>query len=195
MKKLALTLCLAALTTGAFAQGLVNFGNNSTTLISANGTATAATPVGYYYGLFIANPGTTDFAQFTFTGLYATNTAAVGRFNGGVNLPVTGWAAGVSKAYYVAGWSAALGKDANAVLGYAATGMGPADGWFGRSTIATGTAGGFDGTATLPSWFIYGGTGLTAGFNMSTAISVIPEPSSLALLGLGAAALLIRRRK
>jgi len=75
MKKLAAILCLSALTTGAFAQGLVNFFNSSTTLSSAtvNGTsaATSGAPGSYYYGLLIGSGNNAN--AFTFTGNYATN--------------------------------------------------------------------------------------------------------------------------
>ena len=193
MKKLALTLCLAALTTGAFAQGVVNFANATATAVSANGTLAAG--ANYYYGLFIAAPNTTDRALFTFTGNLATNINA-GRFvNNAVQVP--GWAPGENKAFYVAGWSTALGTDMNLIKQYVAgTAVAPAGAVFGQSVIApSGTAGGSVGAQSFPPLNLFGGAqGIPSGFNM-TELVVIPEPSSLALLGLGAAALLIRRRK
>jgi len=194
MKKLALTLCLAAFTTGAFAQGLVNFLNSPTTLISAGGTSTAATAGQYYFGLFTAPVGTTSFDAFQFSGIYATNLASAGRFTGGTGVPITGWAAGESRAFYVLGWSAIYGRDAMAALGYLNANLAPIEGGFaGRSAIApAGVAGG--GPQSLPNLNIFGGTqGLTAGFNM--VLIPVPEPTSFALAGLGAAALLIFRRR
>jgi hypothetical protein len=200
MKKLAAILCLSALTTGAFAQGLVTFLNNNSTLSSAtvNGVsaATSGAAGSWYYGLLIAAPGTTDPKAFTFSGAYATNIATAGRFFGGSGVPVTGWVAGDSKAYEVAVWSASLGHDWKA--GWLTGDFGGAtSGNFGLSAIATGISGGFGSPAT-PSYNLFGGaTGLSTGFNAADigGTPVIPEPTSMALAGLGAAALLIFRRR
>jgi hypothetical protein len=197
MKKLAAILCLSALTTGAFAQGLVNFFNSSSTLSSAtvNGVsaATSGAVGSYYYGLLTAASGTTDPKAFTFSGAYATNLAVAGRFTGGANVPVTGWAAGTDKAYEVAIWSSSLGHDFQP--GWLTGNFGTATGVFGLSGIATGTSGGA-GQPASPAYNLFGGaTGLQAGFNAGPAGPIIPEPTSMALAGLGAAALLIFRRR
>jgi hypothetical protein len=201
MRKLAAILCLSALTTGAFAQGLVNFINTATTLSSAtvNGTSAATTgnPGSYYYGLLIAAPGTTDLLAFRFAGLYATNLAAPGRFSGGINVPCPVWAAGAAMSYVVVMWSASLGTDFNAQ--WLLTGNFPGAPWgavFGLSTIATGIAGGA-GTPASPAYNLFGGaTGISQGFGAVQVGGVpAPEPSSIALVGLGAAALLISRRR
>jgi hypothetical protein len=194
MKKLALTLCLAALTTGAFAQGLVNFNNNATTLVSAGGATTPTTAGAYYYGLFTAPLGTTDYNAFTFAGLYGTNQATAGRFSGGVNQPITGWAPGTSRSFYVLGWSAEYGRDAQGALSILNAGFGPVPGFAGHSIIASGVGGGFDGTANLPALALFTTLTINQGWNMA-AIPVIPEPTSFALAGFGAAALLIFRRR
>jgi hypothetical protein len=198
MKKLAAILCLSALTTGAFAQGLVTFLNNNSTLSSAtvNGVsaATSGAAGSWYYGLLIAAPGTTDATKFSFSGVYATNLATAGRFFGGSGVSVPGWVAGDSKAYEIAVWSSSLGHDFQA--GWL-TGTFGAAGNFGLSAIATGTSGGFGSPAT-PSYNLFGGaTGLQAGFNAPAVGGTppVPEPTSMALAGLGAAALLIFRRR
>jgi len=196
MKKLAAILCLSALTSGAFAQGLVNFFNSSTTLSSAtdaNGVsaATSGAVGSYYYGLLTAAAGTTDPKAFTFSGAYATNLAVAGRFTGGANVAVAGWTAGESRSYEVAIWSASLGHDFQAgwLQGNFST-----SGVFGLSAIATGISGGA-GVPASPSYNLFGGaTGIQAGFNANT-VGAVPEPSSMALAGLGAAALLIFRRR
>jgi hypothetical protein len=200
MKKLAAILCLSALTTGAFAQGLVTFLNNSSTLSSAtvNGTsaATSGAPGAYFYALLLAPAGTTDPKAFSFPagGLYATNISAAGRFNGGANLAAAGWAAGASMSYEVAIWSASLGHDWQA--GWLQGNFGTASGVFGLSAIATGISGGA-GSPASPAYNLFGGaTGISTGFNASpTGGAPIPEPTSMALAGLGAAALLIFRRR
>jgi hypothetical protein len=194
MKKIAAILCLGALATGAFAQGVVNFGNSASTLVTAtingqtasiagNGTAT------YYFGLLLANSAA---GPFTFSGLYGTNSVAAGRFvqNGAV-VPASpvGWAAGTTKFYEVAGWSGTLGSTFQASwLTTAPAGL------FGVSGIGSGTAGGSDASGnSFPPLPLFGGaTGIQSGFNLTTSV---PEPTSMALVGLGAAALMIFRRR
>lgn len=190
MKKLAVALCLTALTTGAFAQGLVNFFNNSTTLISsgAPGNATAInTPAGtYYFALLTAASGTTDPKAFTFSGALGTNQATAGRFTGGGNVAITGWTPGQVKSFEVAGWSSTLGTTFNS------TWLTTMPAGFGLSTIASGSPGGFNsGTGgTDPNLNIFGLSAVSSGF-----LIPVPEPSTFALAGLGAAAMLIFRRR
>lgn len=197
MKKLALTLCLLAAATAAFAQGTVKFANTSTTLVTVDGAGIPGTPGTYYFGLFTAAVGTTDPLQFSFTGVYGTNTAAVGRFQGGPNtgIAVPGWATGVERAFIVAGWSANMGHDfqtAWAQPGFLA----PATGWyFGWSAIGRGSPGGTDALGNpVPALVSFGAApGITTGFGLP--MLPVPEPTSMALAGLGAAALLIFRRR
>jgi len=190
MKKLAAILCLTALATGAFAQGYVRFANSSTTLISVDGaTQTGGT---YYYALLAAAPGTTDRTTFQFTGIYATNTATAGRLQGGSLQGVyttAAWGALQERSYFVAGWSA----DNGAVWNNAWLTTLPANGFFGWSAIATATSGGLDPVSQqlVPATPLWSGTALTAGFNLVP----VPEPTTMALAGLGAAALLIFRRR
>lgn len=198
MKKLALTLCLTAIASATFAQGLVKFANTSTTLVSANGTTIPSGIAGsYYFGLFTAATGTTDPFAFTFTGTYASNTVA-GRLQGGPNLGigVTGWLAGETKSYFVAGWSATMGHDYKPLWLDELLKQAPGDsGLFGISGIGTTTAGGTDAGGTpWPTPSLFGTAPLiSGGFNL-TPIPV-PEPATMALAGLGAAALLIFRRR
>ena len=193
MKKLAAMLCMGAMATGAFAQGIVNFANSATTLISQNvngNVSTLSGPAGsFYFGLLVAAPGTTDPKAFTFTGVMATNSgAAAGRFvYNGAQVPANFWGPGVTKAYEIAGWQGSLGAAFNSSWLTAA----PA-GLFGLSAIGTGAAGGTDASGNaLPPFPLFGGTGITQGFTLVGT----PEPTSMALAGLGAAALLILRRR
>jgi len=197
MKKLAAILCLSALTTGAFAQGLVNFFNSSSTLSSTtvNGvsSATSGAAGSYYYGLLTAPTAT---GPFTFSGAYATNLAAAGRFTGGANVAVTGWAAGATASYEVAMWSSSLGHDFKAgwLTAQPNDPIWGAAGFFGVSAVATGISGGA-GVPASPSYNLFGGaTGIQTGFT-GNAVGSVPEPTSMALAGLGAAALLIFRRR
>jgi hypothetical protein len=194
MKKLAALLCLGALATGAFAQGTVTFNNNPATLISVGpvgaGVATAAnSPGSYYFGLLTSLTGAAG--SFTFAQVYGTNNAAAGRFTGGT-ATLANIAPGTSFSFEVAGWSASLGATFNPAWIANPPNFGTASGSFGLSGIGTAVAGG--GTPPAPPGIIFGATGLTSGFNM-TPTGVVPEPTSMALAGLGAAALLIFRRR
>jgi len=211
MKKLALTISAVAMAVSAFAQGTVNFNNLPTQQIRTNSTAlgggiglTANTPQGFYYGLFIAPVGTltSDLRDpaWTFTSTYATNTAGVGRLSGGLatGVPVNGWAGGTSANYVVAGWSASLGHDWALVLpqydpAYAAgVWAGSTVGFFGQSVIGTGISGG--GPLGQPVLGMFGAAAPSIqGFNLFAV--PVPEPATFALAGLGAAALLIFRRR
>jgi hypothetical protein len=190
MKKLAGILCLGALTTGAFAQGLVSFNNSAATLVTSGSPGSTASISGaagsYYFGLLTSASGAAG--TFTFAGNYATNSGvAAGRFLGGTQT-VNGWAPGTTVFYEVAGWSSSLGATWNPawLLGNFTT-----PGFFGISSSASGAAGG--GNPPAPTLPLFGGTGITSGFNLAPV--GVPEPSSMALAGLGAAALLIFRRR
>jgi hypothetical protein len=165
-------LGIGALTTSAFAQGLVTFANGPTTLISATPTggtaaAYAASPVGsYYFGLLIC---TTATGPFTFTGVYATNTTAAGRFGSASYTPtVLGWAPGATMFYEVAGWSASLGAIFNPNWLTWQSDQFSAHGFFGVSPVASGVAGGdtpqaklsisISGDSIVISWTPIGGT-------------------------------------
>jgi hypothetical protein len=100
--------------------------------------------------------------------------------------------------FEVAGWSASLGTTfnsswlANNVPKPGTDPIWTSGGFFGLSPIASGVA-----TASpAPPFPLFGGTGLP-GFvlNPVGGTAVVPEPSSMALAGLGAAALLIFRRR
>lgn len=199
MKTLTAIVCLSALITSAFAQGLVNFINTATTLSSAvvNNTAvpTSGSVGSWYYGLLIAAPSTTDPRAFSFSGVYATNLASAGLFSGGNNVQVPGWAAGASMSYLVAIWSASEGHDFH--IEWMSGDILPFNtGNFGISAIGTGIAGA--GTPASPAYNLFGGaTGIQTGFTAPVVgpVPVVPEPSSMAFAALGAAALLIFCRR
>lgn len=154
------------MTTGAWGQGLVNFVNSPSTLVSAqNGTNSApiSGPVGSYYFALLISTNPAD--GFRFTGLYATNTLLVGRFSGDNGIAVPGWPPGGSMFYKVAGWSSSLGTtfDASWLTNLPAH--------FALSSVGSGVASGPGlGIPTLP---LFGGaTGIQTGF----VISDIPGP-------------------
>ncbi len=154
---------------GAYAQGLVNFINTPTTLISASfpwgGSAAINAPVGsYYFGLLTASPGITDPKLFTFTGVYATNMYPPGMISRGTGIPVPGWEPGTVRSFMVCGWSANAGHSFNRAW---LTGPGPPFGMeFGMSPIAMGIAGGFNAQTgeNLPALNLFGSDTICSGF-------------------------------
>jgi len=197
MKKLAAILCLSALATGAFAQGLIKFANSATSLISVNGAVmpqSSGTP-GYYFALLSAPLGTVDPTAFVFSGLYASNTTAStgGRLQGGSLLGVTAnstWPAATSRSFEIVGWDAGSGASYNPAW---LTDAASRPAFFGMSAIAGGQSGGTDPVTqqTYPALALFSGLTLASGFNIVS----VPEPTTMALAGLGAAALMIFRRR
>lgn len=204
ISKLAAMLCLGALTNGAFAQGTVSFANGPTTLISIDdggahsvmdpGIIAANDAGGFYFALLISSSST---GPFTFSGVYATNTAGAGKLGPGTYNPaVPGWATGTPMFFEVAGWSSNLGtwKSQWMLNNFPAPASDSiwagtsANTYFGLSGIASGSAGG----GVAPAFPLFGGTGL-AGFTLNPV--GIPEPSGVVLVGLGVASSLIPRRR
>ena len=108
----------------------------------------------------------------------------------------------------VAGWSADLGHDWNTIASelqgstfsggmYRGNNWSKTGGYFGISGIGFGASGG--GASGLPAFSLFGpsptaqGTPIASGFDLF--VTNVPEPTSFALAGLGAAALVIFRRR
>lgn len=176
-----------------FAQGWINFINSPTTLFSVRSSGGAEVGINgsYYFGLLTAPPGTVDPAQFSFSGVYATNAAVAGRFLGGTFLPVPNWEVGTSKSYLIAGWSGSLGSEWNAAW---LDGMFSRTGYFGLSAIGTGVAGGIFDTnmPPIPPLNLFGGTGIQAGFSLFPV--GVPEPATAAIVAVGVAVLTLLAR-
>lgn len=201
---------------GAFAQGTINGNNGSATAIR---TSTNGVVIGnisgqgnYYFAILTSasypNPilgGTNKNnlpGAWTFTGAYGTNTATAGRLSLGpaTGIAAGGWGIGQTNWFEVVGWSANLtagGPNLNSIMNQNASGLWNANGYFGISLVGFGVAGGVDpGTGqTIPALTLFGvGLNQVGGFNLD-AVSPIPEPATFALAGLGAAAMLIFRRR
>ena len=160
-------------------QGQIGFLNTSSTLIATNSTPGGPSmgpisgPMGnYFFGLFIAPPGTTDPAAFTFTGLYGTNLTTAGRFSGGTP-EVPGAPPDSLRSFLVRAWSANIGHDYSAVVDYLANPTFPVA--YGESRIGTIQLGRGD---PFPTPILFGvNPGQISGFTLE--MYPVPEPSSV----------------
>jgi len=208
MKKLLTLAALLGTAAMSFGQGYVNFQNLSTSRVSTNGSLMAAAPVGtWYYALLVAtstqNSISSDYAGWSFA-VMGTNTALAGRLtgnnadnNGAVQIP--GFGTSATADFAVVGWSSNIGSDWTAYRLWWNNGqhdLGPGaitGGWSGTSVVAQDIAlAPFLGPYN--SMFGPASAGAIPGFNMAFT-PAIPEPSTIALAGLGAAALVIFRRR
>ena len=127
-----------------------------------------------------------------------------------------GWAAGASNAFMLVVWSTSLGYDWNTISGQISNvfntgGLGTGGqaefvnganpyGWLGFSAVGWLISGGLGIPATPPTTIFGTVNALGQPINTPTTLlpvgtGVIPEPTTFALLGLGAAGLLIFRRR
>jgi hypothetical protein len=212
MKKLLTLAALVGTASLSFGQGSVNFANSasSTTHIATNsvvggastGRITAATAGGsYYFALFVApstttgiGSGITDPTTAGFTYVATGTNNALGRFNGNPTTDgtiVNGFAITSTASFIICGWSGNIGTTWTQVQSWL---QGPnqlQNAFYGLSGVATGVI--LGGGPTPQGTIFGGGAGQILGFNLGLA--PVPEPSSFALAGLGAAALLIFRRR
>jgi hypothetical protein len=197
MKKILITaLSAAAMIAGvssSFAQGQVTFNNAAATAITltnvsaATGSKMFGSAGTYDIGLYMGSAGTTLIADMTLVDLALSPNAPTstafnaGAFAGG-NITAAGFAAGTQYADIVAGWSASSGSTYAQALASGA-------GYIGVSGLGFITP--EVSPATLP--VVFGsGAGQIGGFAL---LAPSPEPATLALGGLGAAALLLFRRR
>jgi len=107
---------------------------------------------------------------------------------------------GTRENFILVGWSSNLGLTWAGVQGQLNTGSWATNGFFGVSALGNTYAGG--GPASLPAVTIWGtgagpgAQGLPGGFNLYAVTSgTIPEPTTMALVGLGGLSLLLFRRR
>lgn len=221
MKKIALMLALSGMVATAFGQGTVNFVNGSgsqnvstntqlyingaPTGLGATGLATgsAGSHFGYWYALLAqsysgSGPTVATTIQnllttgWTYTGALGTNALGAGRIAGGATTITTAGMpgpVGTPNQFIVVGWSSSLGTDWATVSAELSSGnWNPLGGVFGISTVGTGLQ------AASPPEAIFNNAGtITTGFTLFAV--PVPEPTTMALAGLGGLALLLFRRR
>jgi len=235
MKKLLLTLGAMAMTSGAFAQGYVTFGNGTQTQVDTNlstspffggtgggqaGFASASDPKGtlngasanYYVALLTESYSgslTSDTNVFdgtwSFTGLQTQNAPSgqPGKVVQITDQQTVNWNVGTTQQFILAAWSANLGSTWGTVSNELATGtfasvLAGANGFFGVSAVSFAAA---QPAPSAPAAILWSsnqgaqsyGTPITTG--IATYLLPVPEPTTLALAGLGGLALALFRRQ
>jgi hypothetical protein len=220
MKKLLTIAAICGAASASFGQGFVSFANGTAaaTHISTNsvpnGAATGqiGTTVGsYYFALFVAPTNTlavdNSLTGWTYLSGVGTNSGVLGRFTGNTStdgFTVAGYASGATANFVVVGWSSNIGTSWAQAQAWFNQGSPATAGWFSISSIAYGTIVG-GGPTPVPAIFgpnpgqiggpdFAGGTH-AGGMVLNYYTGTIPEPSTFALAGLGAAALLIFRKR
>ena len=202
MKKLATLFAMTVVGLGtAWAQGTIDFHNPNTFPLRVTDSAGNVTTVGsagsplgpasVRVGLFTGPNGTTTIGQMTMVGM-VTNSASsvplfVGTFNGGNPYTITPSTPNAQIAFAFAAWSISTGALTYDAAKLASTGYATDTPSFGQNY----TLGGFGSPPSLPGATFGSGAGQINGLMLTP----VPEPSTLALGLLGAAALLMRRRK
>jgi len=215
MKKLLITTAAMLVSVAVFAQGTVWFSNGGLNKISSGVSGSASST----WTAVPATAGLLNFGLFYGTGASAPATltflGSVSGVNSGVNaglivgpsgsavntLAIPGTTPGQANVWIsIAGWSASFGTDWAAAKAAAAAGT--AGDYFGQTAnpINVAANSGGLGPSIGPGALIWQSasgtdpTRFTGGFAVFTG-GVVPEPSTMALAGLGMAAMLIFRRR
>ena len=186
MNKFAYLVVASALAVSAFGQGQINLNNRGLALVNdASGKPLTGTTfvAQVWYGAS-ASALTSSFAPSPFRASTTTypgswNPAATG--GPGAIATLTGFAPGSTVTLRVAVWDSAI------------NGVGAAQAL--SKTAGTGLSETFTYAIPADPLAIPGGMEGLKTFNLAAGGSVVPEPTTIALGALGAAALLLRRRK
>jgi len=189
MKKIAI-LAVAMLTgIGAFAQGTLQFQNGATTAIFTNTTSLGgvrgkAAPGALDYALLWGTTAAEANAAANVSATVGNSASSFGVIAGSANFAINGTNPGDTDFFKMIAWSASFGTG---YAGYQAAALG--GGLIGSSATLAFVLGPSSGPGTV----IFSSSDLTKfqGFDVVPA----PEPTTLALGGIGAAALLLFRRK
>jgi len=206
MKKLATLFAMMAVGLGnAWAQGQIDFHNPNTfplrvddgagNITTVGATGSPLGPGSVRVGLFVGPNGSTTMSQMQMVGLVTNSSSTVplfvGTFNGGNPYTITPSAQGAQVSFMFAAWSITTGA-----LTYAGAydpAVNPTGaGYAGFSLVGQNyTLGGGGAPPLIPAATFGAGAGQIPGFTLTP----VPEPSTIVLGILGAAALLLRRRK
>ena len=208
MKKLLLTLTLGAAVVSAYGQGSVGFSNPAANRLSTQVAGSAASSAstnggmlefGMFWGVGATQPASLTLLQ-TQLGVNSTTGAGLiaspldgktGLSN--VALPATTAPGETDIWLQIRGWSASFGTDwAAAKTAFAAPVPGTA---YGESAIVNINALGNPAVSGVPIWQAASGTNPKLINAFVIPIAAIPEPTTMALAGLGLASLLIFRRR
>jgi PEP-CTERM motif-containing protein len=219
MKKILFSAFIGA-ALSSFGQGQINFNNSASTLIrngwdpSFFSTApiapnTAGSPNPFYFGLFVAPQGTPapayDFydqrvglhdPNWQFAGAYAVNSTAAtgaGRLQNPGSPAIAGFPGGSTVNFIVRGWSANMGTTWAQVVAFIDADPNNFYTIYGTSPMAVNAILGGGGTP-LPIPTAWGlGASQVPGFVLFRQDG--PEPSTFALMSLGAALSILYRRR
>jgi hypothetical protein len=189
MKKILLTLALAALTvTASYAQGYVQFANGTLTRVTirgadgtvANAPAGAAITFAIFYGPSAGSPS--DQASQPMAGMSTTTAGVIGAPNAYALGNET--APGDVVSMRIRGWSSSFGSDWQ-------TASRTPGAIFGETDVRLVTLG--TSLTATPIWQSASGTNPNR-FN-PLVLSIVPEPSTIALAVLGLGSLLLFRRR
>ena len=186
MNKFAYLVVASALAVSAFGQGQIDLNNRGLALVNdkAGKPLTGTTFVAQVWYGASASTLTSSFAPSPFRASTTTypgtwNPAAVG--GPGALGTLTGFAPGSTVTLQVRVWDSSV------------AGVGAAQAL--TKTAGTGLSETFTYAIPADPLAIPGGMGGLKSFNLAAGGSVVPEPTTIALGALGAAALLLRRRK
>jgi len=178
MKKILLAIAALVIAVSAQAQGTLTFNNKVGTEVNAKVTKDGVGVAGTEYtAQLVLVGGNGSVTALTPTLIFRTGAAAGYVSPATEEVVVGGVAAGSSGTFRMRAWNTAAGSyDAASTI---------AGNWSGQSADFTVRLGG----GTLP------GSNLVGLQAFSVTLTPVPEPATIALLALGGAALLIRRRK
>jgi hypothetical protein len=220
MKTLFAFLAAILAVASTFGQGLVSVFNTPTTPFQTNifGAIGGVANAGTFDFEVLTAPSTVtsvdsslqDLLTSTWsdTGIFAQNTTFPGRMST-TNQVANNWPAGSEQSFIILGWTANLGTFHDVMSELAGAYLGTEEGsytWFGggfdygflgATTVGTAFAGG--GASGLPPFALFGSATNVQGTPISTPTELyhifVPEPTVAAMAGLGAAVMLIFRRR